>query len=532
MSTVVLQVYDLSQGMARSMSRMILGKQIDGIWHTSVVVYGTEYFYGGGIASMPPKTTPYGYPVQELTMGQTTKSQAEFLGFLRRLSPRYSMEGYHILYHNCNNFTNDCLEFLLSTSLPAHIKDLPLEFLNTPLGKSMEPTISRLMQMTVGMGGSFGERVNTDDLISHEMIFAEGSLQNVTSHEQLHTTMKAEKAVLVYWEAEGVLEVSENINNLPLEFPGVVFACIDSARFPYLAPVNYPQIEIYENDIKTVTIDGYNLKAIRKALGGKARAEVKCEVLNWVKPRPLTTNWNTARAELIEQMKSGQLDLIDAEDMETLAKWARRGVVLNISEFVAMLVHITQKVDQFESAFELLAALAREPVSNRELSKQIGTGLPSLLSKASPSPHSPHFQLVFASNLATHSSGEALLKANFSAILPLLLSSLSSDTQSTQSAAASAFITIHRIADKGAFSLDNAQEFAAMLLDRLSSATEEGNVETIASALAMLVHGSEEMVGFVRELGVEMVEEKLEAEEKYRAIGRDLKAIWAAEQEE
>jgi hypothetical protein len=71
-----------------------------------------------------------------------------------------------------------------------------------------------------------------------------------------------------------------------------------------------------------------------------------------------------------------------------------------------------------------------------------------------------------------------------------------------------------------------------MLLDRLSSATEEGNVETIASALAMLVHGSEEMVGFVRELGVEMVEEKLEAEEKYRAIGRDLKAVWAAEQEE
>ena len=24
------------------------GKQIDGIWHTAVVIYGQEFFYGGG----------------------------------------------------------------------------------------------------------------------------------------------------------------------------------------------------------------------------------------------------------------------------------------------------------------------------------------------------------------------------------------------------------------------------------------------------------------------------------------------------
>jgi hypothetical protein len=41
---VQVYLYDLSQGMARALSQQFLGKQIDGIWHTGVVVYGHEYF--------------------------------------------------------------------------------------------------------------------------------------------------------------------------------------------------------------------------------------------------------------------------------------------------------------------------------------------------------------------------------------------------------------------------------------------------------------------------------------------------------
>jgi len=55
MVTVTLYVYDISQGMARQLSMPILGKQIDGVWHTSVVCYGKEYFFGsGGIGHCPP----------------------------------------------------------------------------------------------------------------------------------------------------------------------------------------------------------------------------------------------------------------------------------------------------------------------------------------------------------------------------------------------------------------------------------------------------------------------------------------------
>ena len=41
--------------MAKQMSPMLLGKSIDGIYHTGLVVYGTEFYYGGGICQGQPK---------------------------------------------------------------------------------------------------------------------------------------------------------------------------------------------------------------------------------------------------------------------------------------------------------------------------------------------------------------------------------------------------------------------------------------------------------------------------------------------
>lgn len=52
---VQLYIYDLTKGMAAMMSGMLLGRQIDGIWHTAVVVFGREFFFGGqGIESCAP----------------------------------------------------------------------------------------------------------------------------------------------------------------------------------------------------------------------------------------------------------------------------------------------------------------------------------------------------------------------------------------------------------------------------------------------------------------------------------------------
>lgn len=68
---VKLYVYDLSQGMARSMSRQLTGKQIDGIWHTSVVVFGQEFYFGQGIMASTPGSTQHGRPLEVIDMGET-----------------------------------------------------------------------------------------------------------------------------------------------------------------------------------------------------------------------------------------------------------------------------------------------------------------------------------------------------------------------------------------------------------------------------------------------------------------------------
>ena len=60
MYSVSLNVYDLSGGMAAQFSRQLVGKQIDGIWHTGLVVYNKEFYYGGGISYDSPGSTPFG----------------------------------------------------------------------------------------------------------------------------------------------------------------------------------------------------------------------------------------------------------------------------------------------------------------------------------------------------------------------------------------------------------------------------------------------------------------------------------------
>ncbi|KAL6217713.1 hypothetical protein ACLB2K_010930 [Fragaria x ananassa] len=61
---VTLNVYDLSQGLAKQMSMAFIGKAIEGIWHTGVSVYGNEYYFGGGIQHAPAGSTPYGTPLR------------------------------------------------------------------------------------------------------------------------------------------------------------------------------------------------------------------------------------------------------------------------------------------------------------------------------------------------------------------------------------------------------------------------------------------------------------------------------------
>ncbi|KAJ6729089.1 DESUMOYLATING ISOPEPTIDASE [Salix viminalis] len=141
---VTLNVYDLSQGLARQLSTTFLGKAIDGIWHTGVVVYGNEYYFGGGIQHLPAGTTPYGTPIKVVDLGITHVPQDVFEEYLQDISSRYSAETYSLLTHNCNNFSNEVAQFLVGVTIPEYILHLPNEVMNSPMGALIMPMIQNL----------------------------------------------------------------------------------------------------------------------------------------------------------------------------------------------------------------------------------------------------------------------------------------------------------------------------------------------------------------------------------------------------
>ena len=103
MPAVAIHVYDLSQGMARMMSMAIVGKQVDIIPHTGIVVtwsppnlvtgapgVSTEYFYGGGVCSTPSGQAMPMPTCEIIPLGETTKTEAELGAFLASISPRFT----------------------------------------------------------------------------------------------------------------------------------------------------------------------------------------------------------------------------------------------------------------------------------------------------------------------------------------------------------------------------------------------------------------------------------------------------------
>ncbi|KAI0685795.1 PPPDE putative peptidase domain-containing protein [Cerioporus squamosus] len=148
MSKVQLYVYDLSNGLAKQLSRQLTGRQIDGIWHTSVVVFGKEVFYGQGISIVKPGQSHHGQPLQIIDMGETAIDEQTFDEYLAEIRDHYTADKV-VAEFNCNSFTNDCIGFLTGGSIPSWIKDLPSDFLSTPFGAALRPTIDAMFRRPV-----------------------------------------------------------------------------------------------------------------------------------------------------------------------------------------------------------------------------------------------------------------------------------------------------------------------------------------------------------------------------------------------
>ncbi|TDG98290.1 hypothetical protein EPR50_G00216980 [Perca flavescens] len=144
---VKLYIYDMSRGMARQLSPLLLGRQLDGIWHTAVVVHGKEFFFvGEGINNCPPGGTPLGEPDSIVDLGSTEVSLEIFMVYLFSLAEStYRVDTYNLFEHNCNTFSNEVAQFLTGKTIPSYITDLPSEVLSTPFGQALRPLLDSIV---------------------------------------------------------------------------------------------------------------------------------------------------------------------------------------------------------------------------------------------------------------------------------------------------------------------------------------------------------------------------------------------------
>ena len=93
------------------------------MWHTAIVVYGKEYFFGGGgIEWCRPGGTMMGNPGQVEDLGETEITEDLFQDYLRtQAQDRFRGDRYDLFRHNCNNFSNETAQFLVGRGIPQHI---------------------------------------------------------------------------------------------------------------------------------------------------------------------------------------------------------------------------------------------------------------------------------------------------------------------------------------------------------------------------------------------------------------------------
>jgi len=116
---VLIYMYDTTDGALSA-----LDPASEAIWHTSIVVFGTEYYYGNaGITKHEPETTCFGEPVRIVFVdeAQCPRSQAKM--FLNNLRGAFRDDNYNLLTHNCNTFTHRAAHVICGR-FPNRIKKL------------------------------------------------------------------------------------------------------------------------------------------------------------------------------------------------------------------------------------------------------------------------------------------------------------------------------------------------------------------------------------------------------------------------
>jgi len=166
---VELLLYDISNGLSSKLSPILLGRHLEAIYHSSVLVYGEEYWFGGKIfKNLPPNRRCFGEPLTEsrvplqaseyfpelrvVRLGHTLATCEEFHRHLNgETSLEFTSESYDVMTHNCNTFSNEAITFLTGHGIPDAVRRLPELVVNTPTVQLLRPLLNKIL------GGFRGE---------------------------------------------------------------------------------------------------------------------------------------------------------------------------------------------------------------------------------------------------------------------------------------------------------------------------------------------------------------------------------------
>eukprot|EP00927_Polykrikos_kofoidii_P009788 TRINITY_DN14102_c0_g2_i1.p1 TRINITY_DN14102_c0_g2~~TRINITY_DN14102_c0_g2_i1.p1 ORF type:complete len:492 (+),score=81.10 TRINITY_DN14102_c0_g2_i1:108-1583(+) len=172
---VELLLYDLSDGVVQRFSGVLLGQQFEAIYHSSILVFGKEYWYGGKVfTNNPPCRKTFGEPLSSskqfdlrpsanckglrtVHLGYTLATKDEWEKYVKQtLCRSYYPGSYDVITRNCNMFSNECVMFLTGGHIPNQILEQPELMMQTATARLLRPWLNKWL-------GGWGEGSTKDD---------------------------------------------------------------------------------------------------------------------------------------------------------------------------------------------------------------------------------------------------------------------------------------------------------------------------------------------------------------------------------
>jgi hypothetical protein len=140
---VKLYLYDLSSGAADAMSPWVVGEQLEGIWHSSIVAFGKEYYYARDTVFDDPGSTSFGKPDKVIELGHTLWRRDELHDFVvHDLKPVFHRQTYDVITNNCNHFTDRVSMFLVGHHVPDEVLRQPIFLLKSKFVRVVRPMMN------------------------------------------------------------------------------------------------------------------------------------------------------------------------------------------------------------------------------------------------------------------------------------------------------------------------------------------------------------------------------------------------------